>query len=638
MIHSVHLPVLRCLTLALFSSWLGSAEALGLGAIRVQSNLGQSLKATIPLIGNDTADLTSACIKTRLQTADGAALGSAIVAVSRSPRGDAVLLSTRQAINEPAILVDVTVTCGALVHRDFSVLLDPIGLLPTTPDAPVVLTPDTVSASPRRERRIAVRGANRSDAADQLAADLTAQQINAAAPSADARNKSAPPLPKAAASTKPIQPRKSVLKLSNESFTDAELASMGHLKLSDSISDKVSDTAQPVDPAERDDLLAARIRFAQVLRGEDPARIANAEILADVRQITALRSQLANANRQRADDQATIEKLNGTTAPLKWLVVVGMLLLASVLFAAWLAWRLRSAKRQAASAWDLALANPVTADIGAAPIAGGVSLVEPTVRKTVSTDFGHHPASAPPQERLTADFNKPFLPQSVRNERSAALAEQASRAPMSMSTPALPTVAPVIAAVAVPTAASIADQRDALQFYPSRVEHLKVEEISDVMQEAEFWMSLNDPQRAIEILEPYGKLELPDSPIPWLYLLDLYRGTDQRLKYIALHDKASRVFNARIPLWDEDGDLSDGRTLEDFPHVVERICTLWETNEILTYLESLIFDKREGIREGFDLFVYQEIMLLLTMARSYDRELPSAPFGGSGKLQLTIDS
>ena len=641
MIRSVRLPVLRWLTLTLLSSWFGSAQAVGFGAIRIQSSLGQPLKATIPLIGSDTAELTSTCIKTALQTADGAVLGSAIVAISRSPRGDAVLLSTRQAINEPAILVDVTASCGAVVHRNFSILLDPIGMLPITADTSISTPPESAPVISRRERRLAARGTNRVGADDPLAAELTAQQSNLTTPRGSAGSRSVvPSASKPAAAIKPVAPRKSVLKLSNEGFTDAELASMGHLKLSSSM----TDTVQPVDATQRDDLLAARIRFAQVLRGDDPGRIADAEIVADVKQIAALRSQLAGVNRQRAADRATIDELNKTTAPLKWLMLLGALLLACLAIAGWLAWRLRSARQQVASAWDVALASPANADAvvhaNAADAAMLVPLVEPSINKTVSTEFGHHPAPVKAQAHVSAPapapatMNEPFLPQSDRTERLGTRADNVRPMPI----PMLPAATPAVVSAIVPSAASIADQRDALQFYSSKVEHLKVEEISDVMQEAEFWMSLNDPQRAIEILEPFAGIELPDSPIPWLYLLDLYRGTDQRLKYTALHDKASRVFNARIPLWDEDGDLSDGRTLEDFPHVVERICALWETNDIFPYLESLIFDKREGIREGFDLFVYQEIMLLLTMVRSDGRNLSPAAVGGANKQQLTLDS
>ena len=656
MISSARLPVLRCLTLTLFSSWLGSAEAVGLGAIRIQSSLGQTLKATIPLIGSDTADLTSTCIKTRLQTADGATLGSAIVAVSRSSSGDAVLLSSTQIINEPAILIDVTVSCGAVVHRDFSILLDPIGMLPTTPDSSVFSARDSAPLASRRERRLAERSINRVGSDDPLAAELTARQSTSATLKTANGNKTAAPSTfRPAASVRPTAPRKNVLKLSNEGFTDAELAQMGHLKLSNSI----SDSAQPMDAAQRDDLLAARLRFAQVLRGEDPSRNANAEIVADVRQIAVLRSQLANANRQRVADKATISELKQTSAPLTWLIVAAIALLLSLLVVGWLAWRLKNAKKQADSAWDQALASPLHADAGSsvAHTLIAVPLVEPAAREAVSrpmnktveesakqsikqtakqpvgTDFGHHPAPVPTQSSAEPSMSEPFLPQA---ERSDPISNKSNW--LSMPTPMLPNESPKFAAEIFPSAASIADQRDALQFYPSKLEHLKVEEISDVIQEAEFWMSLNDPQRAIEILEPYANIAQPDSPIPWLYLLDLYRGTDQRQKYSELHDKASRVFNARIPLWDEDGDVSDGRTLEDFPHVVEQICALWETDKIFAYLESLIFDKREGIREGFDLFVYQEIMMLLTMVRSYGREQPSISFGGLSKQQLALDS
>ena len=43
-------------------------------------------------------------------------------------------------------------------------------------------------------------------------------------------------------------------------------------------------------------------------------------------------------------------------------------------------------------------------------------------------------------------------------------------------------------------------------FFSSPGTSVKVEEISDVTQEAEFWISMNDPRRAIEILEPQEEL------------------------------------------------------------------------------------------------------------------------------------
>jgi len=66
-------------------------------------------------------------------------------------------------------------------------------------------------------------------------------------------------------------------------------------------------------------------------------------------------------------------------------------------------------------------------------------------------------------------------------------------------------------------------------FFATRGSTVSVEEISDVTQEAEFWMSVNDPQRAIEILEPQAEVEHPESPVPWLYLLDLYKAVQTKI-------------------------------------------------------------------------------------------------------------
>lgn len=633
MICLMRLPVLRCMALALCLNWFGSAAAVGLGAIRVQSSLGQPLKAVIPLIGGDNADLTSTCFKTRLQTADGAGLSSAIVAISRSPSGDAVLLSTRQSINEPAILVDVTITCGALVHRDFSILLDPTELMPVVSDALPVAQPQIGAAL--RERAATQRN-NRSTA--------DSQQSTGQSPS-NARPMSVPALPAtvkntaiAATSTLPLPvttkaslPRKNVLKLSNEGFTDAELASMGHLKLSGNM----ADTVRPVDAVQNDELLAARNRFAAVLRGEDPALLAQSERAASAQQLAALKSQLAAIERQRANDHAAVEELKNNSLPLNWTIGIVVVLLLILLIAGWLAWRLATVKRRAASAWDLAVASPQSS----APVAQQINDIEPksvtpAQTKSVSTDFGHHPAPVTKTEAPLLSPKELLLPQTPRTE---GLASPAKKEVVPLGFPHLPALDVAASAGSSAAAITAADQSDALQFYTSKVEHLKVEEISDVMQEAEFWMSLNDPHRAIEILEPYGNADVPDSPMPWLYLLDLYRGTDERAKYMALHEKATKLFNVHIPLWDEDGDLTDGRTLEDYPHVVEQICTLWETGDIFAYLESLIFDRRQGVREGFDLFVYQEIMLLLNMVRSYGRERSAVPFSDISDHQLAIE-
>lgn len=674
MIRSVRLPVLRILVLSLLTHWCVTANAVGLGSIRVQSSLGQRLAAEIPIIGSDSAELTSTCIKARLQSSDGAAIGNAIVAMSHTSRGDAILLSTRQVVNEPAVLVEVNIVCGPAVHRDFSILLDPVGLMPVIPDVAARPLSETTAAlrlpessqPPRRRNRAAnaSSSANDADGNNGISTDDAVVNRNANSEPRSRRfappeiTTASPPISSASTSSKRVAiklaaPSKNVLKLSSEGFTDAELASMGHLKMSSTM----ADTALPVDAAQRAGLLAARNLFAQLMRGEDLAQVVQAEQSASLQQVKTLQNQVATISRQRAVDRAALEDLKKNSLPLNWVFVLIGLLLLSVIGACLLAWRLLIAKRQTATAWDVALANQEAQQgrggHGAGGLAGdgnrtNAALATMAAAASPSTMAANPPVNlasnnVPKSQRVSTDFgHNSSVVQTAANHHTGVAGVTAPSGKSVRPNATMPDRAdlaftlPVAAASAGKPSISI-DQQDAMHFYSSKVEHLKVEEISDVMQEAEFWMSLNDPHRAMEILEPYAAVDLPDSPMPWLYLLDLYRGIDEQLKYTLLQEKAARIFNVRIALWDEDADLMDGRTLEDFPHVVDQICTLWETNDIFAYLEDLIFDRREGIRTGFDLSVYQEIMLLLTMVRSYGRERPANPLQAAENNRMAIE-
>ena len=156
-------------------------------------------------------------------------------------------------------------------------------------------------------------------------------------------------------------------------------------------------------------------------------------------------------------------------------------------------------------------------------------------------------------------------------------------------------------------------------FFSSRGSSVKVEEISDITQEAEFWMSVNDPQRAIEILDAQANVAHPDSPVPWLYLLDLYRLVKDRPKYDDLRDRFVTFFNAKVPEYENELQLQGVLQLEDYPHLIERICRTWNGNEIIPFLESLLVDDREGKRTGFELPVYRDILLLISIAHELER-------------------
>ncbi|MEO8408778.1 MAG: hypothetical protein ABI476_10140, partial [Oxalobacteraceae bacterium] len=298
---------------------------------------------------------------------------------------------------------------------------------------------------------------------------------------------------------------------------------------------------------------------------------------------TALRAQLAALQRQNNENQAVPADLQPTSSRVVWL---SSLLALCLLAIGWLAWRLRSSIRKDDGNED----NDSAA-----------------WRHTSQPDAKKQDAAHCAEDRPVAaghdssGFVGPLTGVSLAfsQQHAEVRSSAASEVAVPSSTPG------AAAALALPEAAGSADQ-------PAGSDEVNVEEISDVTQEAEFWLSLNNPRRAIEILEPHTGIENSDSPVAWLYLLDLYREVGAEEKYNALRGRFTRLFNARIPLYGEPELQS--QTLEDFPHLVTRICTLWHSSEIVPLLQSLLIDDRAGARTGFDLPLYRDILLLIGIA------------------------
>ena len=144
------------------------------------------------------------------------------------------------------------------------------------------------------------------------------------------------------------------------------------------------------------------------------------------------------------------------------------------------------------------------------------------------------------------------------------------------------------------------------------------EPVSDVMQEAEFWKMLNETSRAIDILENYCNDENSASPVPWLYLADLYNANGETERYAQLRDRFHQRFNARISESEVPGEGSRC-SLEEYPHLMQQISDLWQGSDVLPFLQGLLINNRDDPREGFDLMVYREILLLIDVVRERDR-------------------
>ena len=592
-------PPMYRIGLAVMILCAGSAHAVGLGSIQVQSGLGQSLKLAVPLIGADSANLLASCIKFRLESLEGVFIAEPLVSIVQSAQGQSFIqITTRRPVYEPAMSVSVDLTCDSRVHREFQILLDPVSnltdTLATLPSGNAGGGAGNKSLA-TDDNRLVIPRVDRARTEAVATVERNKRSASAVGGSALVSRNPAPLTPANLSGTS-----RNILKLSSQDLPGEKLGGSGQLKLSRQMIESTSSGVLP--PSE--ELSAAQRRYAMLLRGEDPVRLAEQQNLLQQKQITGLQRQSEASKVQHAADMVVLNDLQQNSLSSGWIAGLGLLLLGSLGTVGWLGWRLRNLRKgQPETAWDLSVLRTQSDSESSS---GEVAAKADQTGTTAPSLFGVG-------KKATLDTNAvpPFL-------------QDNSLSPSGQSANAVPAV--VETADSVANVANVAKAalvtHDALQFYPARLEHVKVEEISDVMQEAEFWLSLNDPARAIEILEPYGKLDLPESPMPWLFLLDLYRENDNQPSYEALRERMILVFNARIPEWSEIPGNASTMSLEDFPHVIDRICELWETDRIVAYLETLMLDNRDGVRRGFDIEVYQEVMLLMAIAKEF---APVAP-------------
>ncbi|HJW57323.1 MAG TPA: hypothetical protein VJ577_18835 [Burkholderiaceae bacterium] len=567
-----------------FFAAAAAAQAIGLDAIQLQSWLNQPLRATIPLLGANSDEIRSTCVQARLGSSDGVFIGMLQVAI-RSGTPSAILLSSRQNINEPAVTVSVDVNCAASIQRSYPLLLDPPSLLLPEVDASQRLAPVNSFVKRAQPETTPAMQINASQDEPLSRSGNRKRQISAVKMHSEETLAAAPAAPRQkvprAGRPKPGAPARSVLRLSNSDPLDANIEASFKLRLSDHLSDARIES----DPGRQNELRAARARLAAALNGHDPLQDADDQIRALQGQMQKLQLETGRLAQAREVDKIALQQIRKETFSFGWIMGLGGLLLLSLGVIIWLMRRVYGMNGiQRGSWWE----NTATTDLARNSASSALTIAQTTDTSIspATADLQENDRSNPPSDRIAMPAEPPL---------AVADCETSSVSPVSPVSPADSTVSELPA-------------------YSRRSNGLKAEEISGGMEEAEFWILLNVPERAIEILEQFNNSDQPSSPIPWMCLLDLYREVGEEEKYTELLHRFANQFNVNVPEWKDNVAMEKLSSLDNFPYLINRICDLWHTADIIPFLEKLLYDDRNGTRTGFDMPVYRDIMLLTGIA------------------------
>ena len=142
---------------------------------------------------------------------------------------------------------------------------------------------------------------------------------------------------------------------------------------------------------------------------------------------------------------------------------------------------------------------------------------------------------------------------------------------------------------------------------------VKAEELFDVQQQADFFVSLGQHEQAIEVLRNHISDNAQTSALVYLDLVNLYHQLNRKADYEVLRDDFNDRFNAKIPTFELYSDISPG--LESYQEALSRIEALWPSPKVLDIIEDSIFRKPDTNDEVFDLGAYRELLLLYAIAK-----------------------
>lgn len=559
------------------------ATAATLGAMSGSARLGSPLEVRVPVQWGPDESPDNLCMRPSVSFGD-VPLGASAFSVSFSSadsQSGSLTIRTNQVVNEPFVAVSLQVGCASVFQRRYVLLAD----FPATENAGIPAIAGGVEPREIAVTPVVPRSGGRAVPLGGLPARAPAAGL-----ALDVE---------LGASNRRAKPRSVVKK------PTASQATAGGARL----------TLLPADLRDLPDFDPS-LRLTFNLGAEPSAnkeqrkaaaaawRVLGASIddqLAMALQFDDLQAQSSGWKKTQSEQAAALEALTTRNAqleaqrysnPLLWILAV--LALAGVSLALWM-WRRQKAAavvEDALPAW----LSPSDSPADAADSEMGTGSALTTIKSSLSKAVG---ADGKPLA-----VSKVTLPSSRMSTDSNA----ATKAPAVSAASPSTTLDPV----SQPAPLSTLDRRDFMPSLMGVSRSVATEELLDVQQQADFFVSLGDHDQAVRILRTHITESTDPSPIFYLDLFKIFHKLGRRDEYAALRDEFNQVFNAEAPPFAEF--MVQGRGLDAFAVALSAITDCWPQPQVLDVIEQYLF-RSPGQADVFDLDAYRELLMLYGVAK-----------------------
>lgn len=554
---------------ALLAGATVAAQAFTLGDLRGAAVIGRELDVSVRVQGGAGEEVSTDCVGADLYFSDVRQAAPLVTVSVGADTQSVVRIQSASIVDEPVVTVLVRSTCGSSTMRRYVLLADfpqiaPIGLavpagsVSTLPQA-ATPSPGVVNAAPVLVLPPAAEpGVAGADAQAKVPPTPRVPKVKKVPVHQTEPTEPTEPVMRKAAG-KPTHPLgKSALKLDPLDILSGRIDSLDSTMVFAPTEDAIKQTQQIAS-------LQADVKTLRDLAAKNDAKLAG------------LRIQLQQAQEQQ----------------LPMLIVYALLVLVLLCIGAvtWLWYKQRQSQKNAQAAWwqDDDKGSPSTILTPQAPMSALKSAF------TVKPATQPVPVAAPTPKTAPSELTtQPPAPDVVLHDVDLDI-----------------DLDDFMLAETSPVEPQVASAGSSTLVHP--VHAISAEVILDIRQQAEFFVSLGQTDRALRILNKQIAESAEPNPLVYLDLLGLYHSLGLKVDFREARDVFGQLFNAQVP--DFPAFNLEGKDLEAYPEVLSDLAPRWPGVNALVFLDACIFyDPQVQERPLFDLAAFRDLLMLHVLA------------------------
>lgn len=582
------MTLLRIVSGILLVAWTFGAGALTLGDSHGAVTLGYPVDVTFDVRPDPGQELEASCLAARVVSGSTPTPDGRIsVTNSLGTAGNAkVRVRSGVPVDEPVVTVTLSAGCTGRVSRTYAFLAD----LPSMHEPELAGSSDgsrpvrkVVDPEMPPDARLPTRTAAAPARPQVQRAQPRRTSTSAAAARSRAAQRKLPPSRQTPSPSPNVSGQNAAPKLLIEPL-ELWAETPPTLQLA---REPMQMPAPPLDESARSHAIATwqalNMPPEQVLQAESKRAQQEAEIV-------QLRQQL---EKERTDSQSLRQHLEQVESERYGSSVVYLLVVLLLLALLALAWLMRRGRRDEPDEWQQSVALSEEKDESSGVSAG---LADKAVFGSATVGSAGGKAAEPSNgEQGGSPVVAPIDSQSSRS--TGLVVDPVSEAKLST----------------LPAALSISSTTATSEPRAQHIEH--PEDLFDILQQAEFFISIGEHEQAISGLKKHVAQHPDSSPLAYLELLRLYHMLGRIDGFEDLRGQFHRYFNAQVPSFAEF--QHGGRALEDYPEELARIEALWASPEVLVLLDGFMFRREdEQSVQPFDLPAYEDLLLLLAVVQT----------------------